>query len=55
MLLYSLSIKIPPGSSKYLSHNDSTQGVPNWFTPVGLAIILYLGIRVYLALRKKKE
>lgn len=34
---------------------DSTAGVPQWFTPIGLGILLYLGIRVYLALRKNKK
>jgi hypothetical protein len=42
-----------PSGSNYLKYQDSTQGVPTWFTPIGFALLLYLGIRVYLALRKK--
>lgn len=34
--------------------HDSTAGVPAWFTPIGLGVLLYLGIRVYFALRRKK-
>lgn len=49
------SVNIPPGSSKFARPYDSSSGVPSWFTPIGLAILLYLGIRVYLALRKTKK
>lgn len=49
----SLNISIA-GGSRFLKFNDSTQGVPNWFTPIGIGILLYLGIRIYFALRKKQ-
>lgn len=41
-------------SSRFTMPHSSTEGMPNWFTPIGLGIILYLAIRIYIALRKKK-
>lgn len=43
------------GGSEFSSPHSSTEGMPGWFTPIGLALLLYLGLRVYLALRKKKK
>jgi hypothetical protein len=40
--------------SRFTTPHNSTEGMPNWFTPIGLALLAYLGLRVYLALRKKK-
>ena len=42
------------GGGKFLTPHSSSEGVPSWFTPIGLGLLLYLGIRVYLGLRKKK-
>lgn len=41
--------------ARFVTPYDSTRGVPEWFTPIGLGLLLYLGIRVYLALRKNKK
>jgi hypothetical protein len=54
MLVAILTVRIPSGGSKFLTHHDSTSGVPGWFTPIGLGILLYLGIRMYFAVKKKK-
>jgi hypothetical protein len=51
ILLQSLN----PGKSHYATPYDASQGIPGWIFGIGLVLLLYIGVRVYIEFQKDKK